>query len=150
MSGPLERIQAETTEALKAGDKERVSTLRLLSNSIHNEAIRSGEAVDEAGFIQLVRKAIKQRKDSVEQYRKGNRDELADKEEREAEILSAYMPAQADEAEIRAAIVALVEEQGLSGPAGIGVVMKSMMAKFAGQADGGTINRIAREILEAG
>ena len=150
MAGPLEQVQTEVKAALKAGDKERVSTLRLLLSAIKNEAIRSGAEVDEAGFVQLVRKAIKQRKESAEQYRKGNRDELAEKEEREAEILSAYMPAQADEAELKAAIAAIVDEQGLSGPAGIGAVMKTMMARFAGRADGGTINRLAREILDAG
>ncbi|MFQ5526465.1 MAG: GatB/YqeY domain-containing protein [Thermoanaerobaculia bacterium] len=147
MPMPHENIQSEIKEALKAGDKERVSTLRLLLTAIKNEQIRAGAEVDEAGFLQLVRKAIKQRKDSAEQYRSGDREELAAKEEREAEILSAYLPPQADEDELRGAIAALVDEQELSGPAAIGVIMKTMMAKYAGRADGGTINKIAREVL---
>ena len=149
MSTPGEKIQEEVRAALKAGDKERVATLRLLSNAIHNEEIRAGDKVDETGFLKLVRKAIKQRRDSAEQYRAGGRPELADKEEREAEILGAYLPAEASEDEIRAAIEALVADQGLAGKAGIGAVMKAMMARFSGRADGAVINRLAREILGA-
>ena len=147
MPNPHDTIQSEIRDALKAGDKERLSTLRLLLSAIKNEKIRTGEEVDQETFLQLVRKAIKQRKDSVEQYRKGNRDELADKEQREADILSAYLPPQVDEDELREAIAALVEDQGLSGPAAIGAIMKTMMPKYAGRADGATINKIARELL---
>ena len=147
MSTPQETIQTQIKEALKAGDKERLSTLRLLLAAIKNETIRAGEEVDEAGFLKLVRKAIKQRKDSAEQYRKGDREELASKEEREAEILAAYLPPQVDEEELRSSIAALVESEGLAGPAAIGTIMKTMMAKYAGQTDGGTVNKIARKLL---
>ncbi len=147
MPAPVERIEQEVRAALKAGDKERLATLRLLLTAIKNEAIRRGEEVDEDGFLKLVRKAIKQRRDSAEQYRGGGRDELADKEEREAEILGVYLPEEAGEDEIRAAIAELVAAEGLSGPAAMGTVMKAMMARFGGRADGGTINRLAREIL---
>lgn len=147
MPNPHEMIQTQIKEALKAGDKERLATLRLLLTAIKNERIRTGEEVDEAGLLQLVRKAMKQRKDSAEQYRKGDREELAVKEEREAEILSAYLPPQVDEDELRSTIAALVETEGLAGPAAIGTIMKTMMAKYAGQAEGGTINKIAREVL---
>lgn len=149
MSSPAERIQEEIKVALKAGDKERLATLRLLLTAIKNEAIRSGEEVDEDVFLKLVRKAIKQRRDSAEQYRGGGRPELAEKEEREAEILGAYLPEEAGEDEIRAAIEALVAERELAGPAAIGVVMKTMMARFGGRADGAVINRLARRILGA-
>ena len=147
MPTPAETLQADLKTALKAGEKEKVSTLRLLLTALQNERIRSGEAVDEAGFLGLVRKAIKQRKESAEQYRAGGREELAAKEEREAAILEAYLPAQADEDQIRAAIEEYVAAEGLSGPAGIGPVMKEMLSRFAGRADGGTINRIARDVL---
>ncbi len=147
MSTPQETIQTQIKEALKAGDKERLSTLRLLLAAIKNETIRAGEEVDEAGFLKLVRKAIKQRKDSAEQYRKGDREELASKEEREAEILASYLPPQVDEEELRSSIAALVESEGLAGPAASGTIMKTMMAKYAGRTDGGTVNKIARELL---
>lgn len=147
MSTPQERIQNDVKAALKAGEKERLSTLRMLLTEIKNEKIRRGGEVDEEGFVQLVRKAIKQREDSATQYRDGGREEMAEKEEREAEILSAYMPAQASEEEVRAAIEELVESRGLEGPKAIGVVMKEMIAHFGQKADGRTINQIAREVL---
>jgi uncharacterized protein YqeY len=144
---PQQRIEADVKTAMKAGDKERLSTLRMLLTEIKNERIRRGSDVDEAGFVSLVRKAIKQREDSVSQYRAGNREELAAKEESEAKMLAEYLPAQVDEAQIRAAIQALVDERGLSGPAAIGPIMKEMLARFGSSADGATINRIAREAL---
>ena len=147
MSTPLERIQGDIKSALKARDKERLTTLRLLLAEIKNEKIRAGEEVGDDAFVRLVRKALKQRKDSVEQYRKGDRPELAAKEEREAEILGAYLPQQAGEDEIKSAIEELVAAEGLEGPRAIGVVMKAMMARFGGSADGKTINQIARKVL---
>ncbi|HEX5760162.1 MAG TPA: GatB/YqeY domain-containing protein [Thermoanaerobaculia bacterium] len=144
---PQQRIESDLKEALKAGQKERLSTLRLLLTEIKNERIRRGGEVDEAGFVALVRKSVKQREEASAQYRQGARPELAEKEEREALLLSGYLPAQADEEQIRAAIEELVAARGLAGPAAIGPVMKEMLARFGSAADGATINRIAREVL---
>lgn len=145
---PQQRIEADVKAAMKSGEKEKLSTLRMLLTEVKNEKIRrKGEEVDEAGFVSLVRKAIKQREDSVSQYRQGGREELAAKEEAEMKMLEAYLPAQVDEGQIRAAIEALVAERGLSGPAAIGPIMKEMLARFGSAADGGTINRLAREAL---
>ena len=147
MSTPQERIQNDVREALKARQTERLATLRMLLSEIKNEKIRAGAEVDDEGVARLVRKAVKQRKDSAEQYRQGDREELAAREEREVEILSAYLPQEVGEVEIRNAIEELVAAEGLSGPRGIGPVMKAMLARFGGAADGRTINRIAREVL---
>jgi len=144
---PQQRIEADLKAAMKAGDKERLSTLRLLLTEIKNERIRRGAEVDEAGFASLARKAIKQREEAAEQYRKGGRPELAEKEENEAKLLAAYLPAQIDEASLRAAIQALVAERGLSGPAAMGPVMKEMLARFGATADGAVVSRLAREVL---
>jgi hypothetical protein len=144
---PQQRIEAEVKAAMKAGDKERLATLRLLLTEIKNERIRRMGEVDEAGFVGLVRKAIKQREEAATQYKAGGREESAAKEESEAKILAGFLPAQVDERQIREAITGLVDEKGLSGPAGIGLVMKEMIARFGSSADGGTINRIAREVL---
>ncbi|MCZ6507643.1 MAG: GatB/YqeY domain-containing protein [Acidobacteria bacterium] len=144
---PRDKIQADVAAALKARDTARVSTLRLLISALDNERIARGREVDEAGFMRLVQKAIKQRKEAAELYDKGSRSELADKERTEAEILAAYLPPPIDEEEIRAAVVEFIDGEGLAGPQAIGRVMKEMMARFAGRADGGTINRIARELL---
>ena len=147
MSTPQERIQSDLKDALKARDKERTGTLRMLLTEIKNEKIKSGREVDDKTFAGLVRKAVKQRHDSAEQYRQGDRPELAEKEEREAAILDAYMPRQVGEEEIRRAIEEFVAAEGLSGPRGIGPVMKAMIAHFGGNADGKTINQIARQVL---
>ena len=134
-------------QALKAGDKERLSTLRMLLNAIKNERIRTGEDIDEPAFLQLVRKGIKQRRESSLQYRQGERPELAEREDREAEILEAYLPPAVDEDELATAIREHVATAGLSGPQAMGSVMKAMIQRFSGRADGATINRLAREIL---
>jgi uncharacterized protein YqeY len=147
MPTPQQRVEADLKAAMKAGEKERLSTLRMLLAEVKNERIRRGGEVDEAAFAGLVRKAIKQREEASEQYRKGDRPELADKEESEAKLLLAYLPAQVDEATIRAAVEALIAERGLSGPAAMGPVMKEMLARFGSSADGAIVSRVAREAL---
>jgi uncharacterized protein YqeY len=132
---------------MKSGEKERLSTLRMLLSEVNNEEIRSGREVDDAAFPAVVKRALKQRKEAADQFRKGDRPELAAKEEREAAILEEYLPRQASEEEIRAAIVEIVAAQGLAGPAAIGVVMKAVLARFGGAADGALVNRLAREAL---
>jgi hypothetical protein len=147
MSTPQETIQNDLKTAMKAGEKERVGTLRMLLTEIKNERIRAGEEVDEDRFVALVRKAVKQRQEAAEQFRAGGRTEMADKEEREAGHLEVYLPAQASEEAIRAAIEELVAAEGLEGPAAIGRVMKAMIERFGAGADGRTINQIARQVL---
>jgi uncharacterized protein YqeY len=144
---PQQRIEAELKAALKAGDKLRLQTVRLLLTEIKNERIRRGGEVDESGFVALVRKAIKQREEAAAQYRAGRREELAAKEMSEAAILAGFLPAAADEGEIRAAMAALIAERGLAGQQALGPIMKEMLARFGTSASGATINRIAREML---
>ena len=147
MSTPQETLQADLKAAMKARESERVQTLRMLLTAVKNEKINKGDELDEKDFLGVVKRLVKQRRDSAKQFRDNDRGELADKEEREIVILEHYLPAQADEATIRAAIEELVAAEELSGPKAIGVVMKGMMKKFGASADGGTINRIARDVL---
>lgn len=149
MTTPQQRIESDLKTAMKAGDKERLSTLRMLLADVKNERIRRGGEVDEAGLAALVRKGIKQRQESAEQFRRGGREEQAAKEEREAEHLGEYLPQQASEEEVRTAVEELVEAEGLSGPAAIGRVMRATMERFGSRADGAVVNRLAREVLEA-
>jgi uncharacterized protein YqeY len=144
---PQQRLEADVKEAMKGGDKERLSTLRMLLAAVKNERIARGSEVDEAAFASITRKAIKQREEATEQYRKGNRPELAEKEEREGKLLAAYLPAQIGEEKIRAAIEALVAERGLAGNAAMGQIMKEMIARFGAAADGARISRRARGVL---
>lgn len=144
---PQERIEADLRAAMKASEKERVGTLRMLLTDLKNERIRRGGEVDEAGFVSLVRKGIKQRDEAAEQFDKGGRPELAAKERREAEQLAAYLPAGPGEAELRAAVEAHVAEHGLSGPQAMGKVMPAMIQRFAGRADNALLSRIVRQVL---
>ena len=146
-SSPQQRIEADIKTALKAGDKERLGTLRLLLTELKNERIKRHAEVDEPGFAAITRRAIKQREEAVEQYRLGNRPELAAKEEAEAAILASYLPPALGEEEIRARIAEFVTAKGLSGAASLGVVMKESRALFGGAADNATVSRIAREVL---
>ena len=144
---PQQRIEADVKAAMKAGDKEKLATLRMLLTEIKNERIRKGSEVDEDGFVSLVRKAIKQREEAASGFHKGGRAEMAAKEESEAAFLATFLPAQVDEAQIRAAVQEVVTSRGLSGPAAIGPIMKEMLARFGSSADGAVINRVAREVL---
>ena len=142
-----EKIDADLKQAMRDRDKLKLSVLRMLTTSFTNARIQAGEELDDKAVLGLVRKAIKQRQDAASQYRNGNRPELAEKEEQEAVILESYMPEQIGEDELREAIKALIAEQGLEGPKAMGVVMKAMMARFSGTADGSVISRIAKELL---
>jgi|HubBroStandDraft_3_1064219.scaffolds.fasta_scaffold14093_3 uncharacterized protein YqeY len=144
---PQARVEGDLKAALKAGDKDRLSVLRLLLTEVKNERIRLRGEVDDAAFTALVRRAIKQREESSAQYRKGNRPDLATREESEAALLAAYLPAQLGEEQIRAALRELVAARGLSGPGALGAVMKESRQLFGGAADNATVSRIAREVL---
>ena len=147
MATPQGKIEEDVKAALKAGDKLRLSTLRLLLTELKNERIRRGEDVDEAGFLALVQKGIKQRKDAAEQYRRGERPELAEKEEAEADILGSYLPEAVSEEELEQAVREVIATQNLSGPSGLGPIMKQLMPRFAGRTDGATLQKIARRLL---
>ena len=144
---PRAKLETQVRAALRARNKSRLGTLRLLLSEINNKAIELGRDVEEDEFHRLVHKAIKQRQESARQYREGERSELADKELAEAAILQELLPAQASEDEIRQAITGFLADTDASGPAAIGGVMQAMMQRFAGSADGATVNRLAREIL---
>lgn len=150
MTAARQRLEADLRAALKAGEKDRLGTIRMLLSEVNNERIRLGREVDEGEFVAVVRRAIKQRREATEQYARGGRPELAAKEEREADILGGYLPAQAGEPELRHAIEEMVRAEGLSGPAALGRVMKATMARYAGRADGATVQRLAREVLAEG
>ena len=149
MASPQQRVQADLTQAMKARDAERTSTLRMLLSELKNERIKLGHEVAEDEFLVVVQRGVKQRSDSVEQYRKGGREDLAGKEEREAAVLAAYLPEQVSADEVRAAVEELVRAEGLTGPSGIGKVMQSVLPRFKGRFDGKALQQIAREVLGA-
>ena len=149
MANPQQRVEGDLKAALKAGEKERLSTLRLLLTEVNNERIRRGSEVDEEAFVAVVRRAVKKCQEAAESFRSGGREEQAAKEEREAAVLEGYLPKQASEDEIRAAVEEIAAAEDLSGPQAMGPLMKAALARLGAAADGKTVSRIAREVLTA-
>ena len=134
-----EKINDDLKTAMKAGEKDRVGTLRLVNAAIKSadiDARPSGkDKVDEAGVLAVLTKMIKQRRDSIEQFVAGGRQELADKEAAEIKVIEAYLPKQMDVAEAKAAIAAAIAEVGAASQKDMGKVMAALKARYAGQMD---------------
>jgi uncharacterized protein YqeY len=145
---PLPRIQADAVAALKAGDKDRVRVLRMLAAELKRAAIDGGtDTVVGADAVAVLRRAVKTRTDSVDQYEKAGRKDLADKERLEIGIVSDYLPKGPSEDEVRAVARTVISEKAVSGASAMGVVMKETMARLAGRADGKVVSRIVSELL---
>ena len=143
MSELLARLQGDLNSARKSQDKPGTLLLGTVLSEIKNKKIELRREPTDADVIDVLRKAIKRRKESVEMYTKGNRADLADKENAEAAALEKYLPAQVSEDELRAAVRAAIA----GGANQIGAVMGKVLPQFKGRADGSAINAIAREEL---
>lgn len=140
-------VTKDMKDALKSGAKERLSTLRMLVSAMHYAEIeKRGELTDDEA-LEVVSREIKRRRESIEEYEKGNRPDLVKKEQAELEVLEGYMPPQLAAAEIEKIVKQAVDETGAMGPADLGKVMGAVMAKVKGKADGKLVNEIARRIL---
>ncbi|VAX19246.1 Transamidase GatB domain protein [hydrothermal vent metagenome] len=144
-----ERLSDEMKSAMKNKEKLSLSTIRMVISAVKNKEIEKGGELDDSEVEELIVKAVKQRRDSAEQYRNGDRIELAEKEEAEIVILKAYLPQQMGEAQIRGLVRAAVEEAGATSIKEMGKVMGLLMPKVKGKADGSTVNKIVKEILGA-
>ena len=133
--------------ALKAGDKTRVGTLRLLIASLKNERIEKGRDLTPDEVEAVLRRAVKQRKDSIEQYARGGRQDLVDSEKAELAILEGYLPKGLTDEDLEAAIRGIVAEKGLSSARDVGLLMKELMARHRGKVDGKRAQELARQIL---
>lgn len=140
-----DRIAQDLKEALKKGDTIRVSTLRLLSNSIHNEEIAKQKELTEEEEFAVVRRELKKREEAVEAYEKGGRPESAEKEKKEAGILKEFLPVQMSEEELGKIVEQVISEAGASGPADFGKVVGAVMGKVAGKADGKMVTEMVRK-----
>ncbi|MDP2999060.1 MAG: GatB/YqeY domain-containing protein [Bryobacterales bacterium] len=128
----LDRIQREMAEAMRAREEARLGTLRLIKTALKKHEIDSMKPLDEATEMQLLNTLIKQRRDSIEMFRKGNRPELAEKEEAELKLIEGYLPAAPSPEEVEAAIQAALAETGATSLKQMGLVMKAAQAKLAG------------------
>ena len=147
-----EKINDDLKTAMKAGEKDRVGTLRLINAAIKSadiDARPSGkDKVDEAGVLAVLAKMIKQRRDSIEQFVAGGRQELADKEAAEIKVIEAYLPKHMDVAEAKAAIAAVITEVGAATQKDMGKVMAALKARYAGQMDFGKASAAVKELLK--
>jgi uncharacterized protein YqeY len=146
MAGLMALVQGELLDARKAQDKDRVLLLGTVLAELKNREIELKRDLTDDDVVEVLRKAIKRRRESVEMYQQGGREELAAAERREAEALESWMPAAPTEAEMRAVARAAVD----AGAAALGAVMGALMKSFKGKADGAVLNRIAREELGPG
>ena len=143
-----EQINSDLTSAMKARDAARLSALRMLKAALMNKGVEKGRDLDDAEVLQVVASLVKQRRDSVEQFSKGGRADLADKETAEIAILEHYLPPAISADEIEAAVAAAIAETGATTAKDMGKVMKAVMPKLAGKnADGKAVNDAVRRKL---
>lgn len=142
-----DKILQDMKEAMKTRDQLRLSTLRLLVSEIKNREIDAKEELEDDEVLALIRKAVKQRQDSISQYEKGGRQDLADKERAEMAILKAYLPEDLSREALLAIIDEAISATGASSPREMGKVMKEVMPKVKGRADGKVVNELVRKRL---
>ena len=144
----IDEVSAAIAAAMRQHDAARLSALRMLKAALMNRAVEKKRDLDDAESRQVVTALVKQRKDSVEQFEKGGRQDLADKEAAEIVVLETYLPPALDAATIEAAVTAAIAETGAASTKDLGRVMKAVMARFAGQTvDGKVVNELARARL---
>jgi uncharacterized protein len=143
-------VSAAIADAMRKQEPVRLGALRMLKAAFMNREIERGHPLDDAEARQVVASLVKQRRDSIDQFTKGGRPDLADKETAEIKILEAYLPPAADPAVVERAIADAIAETGAASPKDIGRVMKAAMTRLAGQnVDGKTVNELVRQKLSA-
>jgi uncharacterized protein YqeY len=144
------KVSADIAAAMKSRDATRLSALRMLKAAVMNKGVEKGRDLEDAEILQVVSSLVKQRRDSIEQFEKGGRRDLVEKETAEIAVLQAYLPPAASPEEIDAAVAEAVAETGASSPKDMGKVMKAVMPKLAGKnADGKAVNEAVRRTLGA-
>ena len=147
MGNLTEKIRTDLTAAMKAQEKERLSVIRMLQSAVKNEQIHLGHELSDEEAMSVIRKAVKQRQDSIEQYSNAGRTELADKERSEMEILKTYLPAELSDEELEAGLREIVAATGAQSKKDLGKVMKEATARYKGRADGKRIQEIVGRLL---
>jgi uncharacterized protein YqeY len=146
------RINQDVKDAMKSGDKARLTTLRLITAAIKDRELGIGGApptdVTDADIVTILQKMVKQRRESIATYEKAGRTDLADQEKFEIGVIDAYLPKQMDEAETRAAITAVVAEVGAAGPKDMGKVMGALKQRYAGTMDFGKASGLLKDLLK--
>ena len=142
-----EQLTNDMKEAMKAHEKERLAVIRMVRGAVKQQEIDGKAELDDEGVIAVLSKEIKMRKDSLEEFQKGGREDLVAKTQAEIDFLMPYMPAQLSEEEVRGLVKAAVEQTGASTAKDMGKVMGALMPKVKGRTDGKLVNAIVREFL---
>ena len=143
----LSTLNDDMKTAMKAKDKETLQVIRMLKASIQNEQIKKGADLNEEEELTVLSREMKQRRDSLTEFEKADRTDLAGKVKGEIAIVEKYLPAQLDEAEIRQIVAGAIEKTGASSPKEFGKVMGAVMPQVKGKADGNQVNAIVKELL---
>ena len=142
-----EKIQVDLKESLKSKDELRVSTIRFLMSAIHNAKIEKGEELNDEDVVGVIQKQIKQRKESIEGFKKGNRDELVEKETREMKILQEYLPEQPSESDLEQLVDKAVKDTSSSSVTDMGKVMGKLSGDLKGKADMSAVSSLVKKKL---
>ena len=142
-----EKIKEDLKAAMKGGDKFKVEVLRGINSNIKNEIISKQKTLEDGDVVAIVKKNIKSRKDSIEQFSKGGREDLAEKEKAEVAVLEEYMPEQMGEAEVESIVKKVVAEMNDTEVKNFGLVMKAVMKETEGKADGNLVSGIVKKTL---
>jgi uncharacterized protein YqeY len=143
----LKQLQDDMRKALKAGEKKKLSTIRMLISSVKNESIEKRGELSDEDVLTVIQREIKQRKSANEEFKKGNRDDLIQENEVEIAILEAYLPQQLTDAELEKLVKQVVVEMNASSPKEMGKVMGKLMPQIKGKADGTRVQTMVRSIL---
>ena len=144
-----EKLDEDLKSAMRAKDSLRMNTVRGLKSAIKYREIELMKPLDDAGILGVIATEIKRRRDSVEQYRAGNRADLADKEDAEIKILQEFLPQQLTAAEVEAKVVEAIAKVGAQGPKDMGAVMKALLPEVQGRADGKVVSELVKQRLAA-
>lgn len=144
---PQEKIQTDLKESMKARDEVKVSTLRFLLSAVHNAKIEKREELTDEDVIGVIQKQVKQRKESIESFEKGDRDDLVQKETKELEILEKYLPEQISDSELDILIDKAIKDTSSSSVADIGKVMGKLSSELKGKADMSVVSSVVRKKL---
>jgi hypothetical protein len=143
----LKKIENDVKDAMRAGDKPRVSTLRLLLSALKNEKIQAHRDLTDEEIEAVIRRGVKQRKDSIEQYAKGGRQDLVDTEQAEMDLLQTYLPQGMSEQELESAVKSIIADRSITSRKEMGAVMKELMTRYKGKIDGRQAQEIAQRLL---
>ena len=144
------RLDADMKDAMKSGDKLRVGTIRRARAALKNAEIEARGPLGEDAAVKVLRGLVKQHRESIDQFRAGDRDDLVARESEEMAVLEGYLPAQMDEAAIAGVVSEVIASEGATGPGDLGRVMRAAMSRMGGQADGKVVRTIAQRLQEGG